>query len=532
MWLLSITCLCPLLYCLILPFHNSDAALYAHIADQLVHSGDWVSLVVAGEPWLDKPHLHFWIHAVFMAVLGKAEWVFRLPLLLAVLASMSYLYHLVNRYSKEVAPVSLAAILLSVLYIPLVVLEGRAEVFAMLAVVGGIFHLARWVDDQRLRDAVFAALWLALGMMTKGLFVPLLIGGTVGVVTMARRQVAVFWHWHVLLSSALFALLLLPEIIALRLQFGDRMVTPKYGEGEVTAVRWFLWDSQFGRYSAGRDNAGSTGDLTYYLHTSLWAVFPLGLLLWRAIVSHFRSGMACFRSIPLVGIILFLVPFSLSSFQLPHYLVVIVPLIVWLIIEARIEGRYLQWSAVLSVVVAAIASIAMSQLALDVAYSTYVLYVALCVIAVLIVASYMQKSFLQVHLYAGYAIQACLLLAVIPTMTARHGERDVADYLNTNSQADCVIVHGHVTHRLDYYYDGPICVRSIDNGVDADLDPTVWHVFTRLSVTDLERLSARYTIAHRSTHINTEKDLSLLWSAERLSAGTMIMAVVGPRVDS
>lgn len=207
--------------CLVLPFHNDDAALYAHIAQRMVESGDWVSVVVDGEPWLDKAHLHFWIHAVFFALFGKAEWVFRLPLLLAVLGSAYYLYMLIQQDAKRSVGRTAVWMLSAVLYLPLVLLEGRAESYAMLAVVGGIFHLQRWGEHQGVRDAVGSSLFMALGMMTKGLYVPLLIGGTMGLVTMARGKFTIFWHWHTLLVIGFFVVLLVPEVMALRLQFGD-----------------------------------------------------------------------------------------------------------------------------------------------------------------------------------------------------------------------------------------------------------------------------------------------------------------------
>lgn len=310
-------------------------------------------------------------------------------------------------------------------------------------------------------------------------------------------------------------------------------MTPKYGDAPVTAVRWFLWDSQFGRYAAGRDNAGGTGDLLYYLHTSLWAIFPVGILLWWSLIHHLRQGLGVLRSIPAVAVVLFLIPFSCSSFQLPHYLVVVLPFVIWMVIgviDETGESKVLMISAVACALVAVGVALAVLLLPVPLDVLSVAAYAAICFLITLIIISVRRKAYQATHVYAGYVVQVCLLFFVLPAMIDGQGERGLADYLNDHYHGQCISVHGHVSHRLDYYLDSPICHRSIDNGVMQDLDADAVHVFTRLSPDAVDLLGTHYQIVYSSTHVDAEKDVGLLWSRDRLSANKMAIALVGSRV--
>jgi 4-amino-4-deoxy-L-arabinose transferase-like glycosyltransferase len=64
---------------------NGDSALYASIAKNMAESGDWLILnSVMQENWIDKPHLAFWIWAVFIKVFGNTNFGFKLPSLLVL----------------------------------------------------------------------------------------------------------------------------------------------------------------------------------------------------------------------------------------------------------------------------------------------------------------------------------------------------------------------------------------------------------------------------------------------------------------
>ena len=96
----------------------------------------------------------------------------------------------------------------------------------------------------------------------------------------------------------------------------------------VSGIKFFFWDSQFGRFFNSGPIKKSNGDPFFFLHTILWAYLPWALLFYVAIFQFFRKN---WRQPKLVewlcvgGAALTFLIFSASKFQLPHYITIIFP---------------------------------------------------------------------------------------------------------------------------------------------------------------------------------------------------------------
>jgi len=64
-----------------------DEPRYAWIARSMATSGDWVTPRLYGQPWFEKPILHYWLGALGFNLNAPAEWAARLPSALAALAA-------------------------------------------------------------------------------------------------------------------------------------------------------------------------------------------------------------------------------------------------------------------------------------------------------------------------------------------------------------------------------------------------------------------------------------------------------------
>lgn len=60
------------------PLFDPDEGRYAAIAQNIVSSGDWVTLRLGNAPYLDKPPLVHWMMATSLMIFGRHEWTFRL----------------------------------------------------------------------------------------------------------------------------------------------------------------------------------------------------------------------------------------------------------------------------------------------------------------------------------------------------------------------------------------------------------------------------------------------------------------------
>jgi 4-amino-4-deoxy-L-arabinose transferase-like glycosyltransferase len=67
------------------PLVGPDEPRYARVAVEMQRAGTWVTPTLAGEPWLEKPPLYYWLAGACYSVLGETETAARLPSVLATL---------------------------------------------------------------------------------------------------------------------------------------------------------------------------------------------------------------------------------------------------------------------------------------------------------------------------------------------------------------------------------------------------------------------------------------------------------------
>lgn len=303
-----------------------DGALYAAIAKHIALTGDWISLYGNGADWLDKPHMPFWLAAVSFRCLGVTAFAYKLPAFLCWLAGLYYTYRLaLLLYNEDVARLSVL-IYGTALHAILANFDVRAEAYLTAFVIAAIYYLYLAAINRRVAaNLPVGALCCALAVMTKGIFVLITIGGGLVIYQLLNRNWKSFFiHWWVV--AVLTCLFILPELYALYMQFDMRPYITVFGRTHVSGIRFFFWDSQFGRFFNSGPIRGE-GDLFFFLHTVLWAFLPWSLLLYPAVFQLIRRKAPFEKKQWVVAgsaLISFLL-FSLSKFQLPHYIVIVFP---------------------------------------------------------------------------------------------------------------------------------------------------------------------------------------------------------------
>lgn len=309
------------------PVMDQDSALYAGISKQIVLSGDWVNLMMNGTDWLDKPHLPFWLTALFFKLFGISAFAYKLPSFLCWMAGVWFTYRLAKTlYGKTTAQVA-TLIFATSLHVLLANYDVRAEGYLTTFIVAALFYLFRLQKEKRWMDVIWAALFCAMAIQTKGIFVLITVAAGFVIYWLLTRQWSYFYNirwWSVLLLTAVF---ILPELYCLYMQFDLHPEKVVFGNRHVSGIRFFFWDSQFGRFFNTGPIKGH-GDLSFFIHTTLWAFLPWSAVLLVAVVSACRTirRHAVGEKIILTGsaLVTFLI-FSVSRFQLPHYIVILFP---------------------------------------------------------------------------------------------------------------------------------------------------------------------------------------------------------------
>lgn len=314
-----------------------DGALYAGIAKQMVLRNDFVNLYANGEDWLDKPHFPFWLAAASFKVFGINSFAYKLPALLFWLAGLLYTYKYADRlYSKPVARLS-ALVYLSATHLLVSNSDVRAEPYLTGMLIASSYHFYLVYRKGSFWQLLWACLWAAAAVMTKGIFVLLIIGAGFVVHWLITKEYRQFLNYRWYLALFLILVFISPELYSLYVQFDLHPELTVFGEQGVSGLRFFFWDSQFGRFMNSGPIQGK-GDPFFFVHTTLWAFLPWSILLFIALGYALAKPRIVQLDAVTWGTALFaFLLFSASRFQLPHYLNIVFPFMAVIVSQFLIQ---------------------------------------------------------------------------------------------------------------------------------------------------------------------------------------------------
>ena len=330
-WLILVTLMVNAAAMLSPVINGGDSVTYAALARHIALNNDWVNLVLDGRDWLDKPHLPFWINALFFKVGGVSAFTYILPGFLFHLIGGYFTYRIARLfYNREHRVAGLAGLRVGL----------RNDGFEHRGKSGNLpdrFHHGSVLLLVALRhrgETEISAAWRTVqrnGGDDQGrVYADTITGGMV-CMWLYRGQWRKMWSGKWLLALALTLLFTAPELIALYLQFDAHPEKVVFGQTHVSGIRFFLWDSQFGRFFNTGPIQNHNGNPLYFVNAFLWTFLPWVAVFVAAIYSgvrKFGSHSAAERAsfVYLCGS--FFIPFlifSATAFQFEYYTVIIFP---------------------------------------------------------------------------------------------------------------------------------------------------------------------------------------------------------------
>ena len=305
-----------------------DAALYGSIAKTMAHNNNFTDLFVQGKDWLDKPHFPFWVTAIFFKVFGVTTWAYKLPGILFVLMAAAYTYQLAKElYTKETG-LWAVLILLTSQHILINTMDIRAEPYLTGLIIGSVYHFYKSLGKKWFLHLLIASIFAAFAVMTKGIFALIPIGGAVAGQLLIKKDWKMVFNFRWIVALILILIFILPELLTLYAQFDAHPEKIVFGRTNVSGLKFFFWDSQFGRFFNTGPIKKANGDPTFFLHTILWAYLPWCLVLYAAVFQFFRKNFKAPAQAEwycISGSLLTLLIFSVSKFQLPFYITIVFP---------------------------------------------------------------------------------------------------------------------------------------------------------------------------------------------------------------
>lgn len=313
------------------PIINSgDAVTYASIAQHIVLSHDWASLMLDGHDWLDKPHLPFWITALFFKLGGVSAFTYILPGFIFHLVGAYYTYRLAGMFYGRQTGWLAVLIYVSVFNLMDASIEVKAETYLTGEIMPACYYWLCYDARFRVKYLVLGALFTAMAIMTKGIFTLITISSGLVFLWLYQKQwmkpVSIKW----LSALALSLLFIAPELVALHLQFNQHADSAGSGH-PVSSFKFFFWDSQFGRFFNTGPIQNHNGHPLYFVLVFLWAFLPWTMVFFAAVRAQIKtfghaasSERAAFIFLGGAFSCTFLM-FSATSFQFDYYTDIIFP---------------------------------------------------------------------------------------------------------------------------------------------------------------------------------------------------------------
>ncbi len=325
-WLLSFS----ILYFLgmLLPLMENDSAQFAVMASRMVVENDFTHLYKGSLPYLDKPHLHYWLSAISMKLFGIHAFSYRLPGVLLLFAGAYFVFKTTKLlYDERTAHFS-GLVFIASQTIILAGFDLRTDAVLTGLVAWAIYHLTRYIYDEKLNQLLWGALIAGFAFATKGLISIVVIGGVVLALLNAKQKWGLLFRVSTLGALLVFLLSLTPVLFAYYIQFDLHPELVVRGVSNRSGIKFLFWEQSFERLS-GKGHGKTGNDPLFFFHTFLWAFMPFSLVGIVGLYKTFRSKSSevyVLRSLT-VALVLLLGLMSLAQFKLPHYLNVLLPLI-------------------------------------------------------------------------------------------------------------------------------------------------------------------------------------------------------------
>jgi 4-amino-4-deoxy-L-arabinose transferase-like glycosyltransferase len=291
----------------VFPLFDLDEGAYAEVSRQMVVSGDYLSTIVNGIPFYDKPALMYWVQSLSISLFGNSEFAYRFPSIIALVVWLVLIFQFVKNELDEKTAQYSVLIALSSAGVTVLFKAAIPDAFLNLFITATLFQAYLFVKDSNKKHIYYAYFFMALGVLTKGPIAIVIPFFTITIFLVYKQQYGYLWKmiscWK---GWGIFLIIGLPWYVVQYIQFGDAFIEGFFGKHNV------------GRFMNAME--GHTGGIFFYVGALLMLSLPYTVLLITAFIKIkdvFKHDVILFFWIWFVFVFVF---FTISATKLPHYL--------------------------------------------------------------------------------------------------------------------------------------------------------------------------------------------------------------------
>ena len=292
---------------------GADEPRYAQVAREMLTRHDWITPVLGGSPWLEKPPLYYWHAMIAYRLFGVSDWVARLPSATDALALVFAVYFFLRRFRPgfELDGALMLASSAGII--------GYARAASMDLPLTAAFAIAMlawyaWFESGSRGYLTAFYAFIAIAMLAKGPVAPALAAVVIAIFAALERSAQIIRKTLWLPGILLFCALGLPWYVMVQLR------NPQF-------FHKFIIEHNLARF--GTNLYHHPEPFWYYVPVAFlgwvpWAVFVLAACVWA--VRRLRDRDAdSLNSFLLIWIAVIIVFFSISQSKLPGYVLPAIP---------------------------------------------------------------------------------------------------------------------------------------------------------------------------------------------------------------
>jgi 4-amino-4-deoxy-L-arabinose transferase-like glycosyltransferase len=298
---------------------GADEPRYAQIAREMLARHDWVTPVLGGKPWLEKPPLYYWQAMISYQLFGASDWAARIPSAIDATLMVIAVYLFLRRFRGGF---ELDGALMTASTAAVVGFSRAAATDMPLAasLTIGLLAWLAWYESGRRIYLVGFYVFIALGSLAKGPISPVLAAAILIIFSLLTRDLKTLWRTLWVPGILCFCIVSLPWYVAVQLRNPD-------------FFRIFIVQHNLARF--GSNLYHHAQPIWYYAPVALLALVPWAILvvdavvegvrLWwseRRTIAHSEQALNLFLLVWLLFPILF---FSISQSKLPGYILPAIP---------------------------------------------------------------------------------------------------------------------------------------------------------------------------------------------------------------
>jgi len=353
---------------------------------------------------------------------------------------------------------------------------------------------ANFLFEKKTIHLVLMTIFVAIAIMTKGVFIVIAIFGAIfGHFFFEKYSIKNLLNWRWVFIFSLIILFILPEIIALYIQYDRNSSENFFEEKTVSALKWFLWDSQFSRLINSGIITRANGNPFFFLHTLIWAFFPWAIVLYFTFfikIKQIVHKKVTTEMYTFFGGFLMLIIFSISKFQLPHYISIVFPFFSILIAGnlgvsfSKAQQVIINYSQIIFIFFGIFLILFLSIISkngFQIAAFSIIVFVLNCLY---LFKKKLSNSLKLIFLSGSTAILVNFYfsLTIFPKIIEYKGGINAAKYLNKTSKPKLVATIGKVPNLFDFYSDSnTIKYKKIDENIVINADFVLTHLADSIS---------------------------------------------------